>query len=73
MSEGIPYGYLCSWISEMHCAIGVVYSYSGTEVSVRGCLIAERNKDFITSFAFGGVIDSRCNLKTIARLWQTKT
>ncbi len=43
----------------MHYAIGVVHSYTVAEVSMRGCLIAERDKDDITSFAFSGVIDSR--------------
>jgi len=43
----------------MHYAIGVVHSYTVAEVSMRGCLIAERDKDVITSFAFSGVIDSR--------------
>ena len=43
----------------MHYAIGVVHSYTVAEVSMRGCLKAERDKDVITSFAFGNVIDSR--------------
>ena len=43
----------------MHYATGVVHSYEVTEVSMLGCLIAERDKDVITSFAFSGVIDSR--------------
>ena len=34
----------------MHYAIGVVHSYTVAEVSMRGCLIAERDKDVITSF-----------------------
>ena len=47
----------------MHYAIGVVHSYTVAEVSMRGCLIAERGKDVITSFVFSGVIDSRLQLK----------
>ncbi len=43
----------------MHYATGVVHSYEVTEVSMLGYLIAERDKDVITSFAFSGVIDSR--------------
>ena len=41
--------YVISLIA-MHCAIGVVHSYEVTEVSMRGCLKAERDKDVITSF-----------------------
>ena len=59
MSEGIPYGYLSTVLIAMHYAIGVVHSYTVDEVSMRGCLKAERDKDVITSFVFSGVIDSR--------------
>lgn len=59
MSEGIPYGYLTIVFIAMHYAIGVVLSYTMVEVSMRGCLIAGRDKDVITSFPFSGVIDSR--------------
>ncbi len=50
MSEGIPYGYLTIVFIAMHYAIGVVHSYTMVEVSMRGCLIAGRDKDVITSF-----------------------
>lgn len=59
MSEGIPYGCLSTVIIAMHYALGVVHSYTVDEVSMLGCLKAERGKDVITSFAFSGVIDSR--------------
>ena len=49
MSEGIPYGYLSTVLIAMHYATGVVHSYTVDEVSMRGCLKAERDKDDITS------------------------
>ena len=63
MSEGIPYGYRSTEIIAMHYATGVVHSYTVDEVSMRGCLKAERDKDVITSFVFSSVIDSRLPTK----------
>ena len=45
MSEGIPYGCLCYLIYSNAFTLSVVHSYKVTEVSMRGCLIAGRDKD----------------------------
>ena len=61
MSEGIPYGYLTTAFIAMLHATGVMHSYAVVEVSMRGCLIAGRDKDHHALFvSSSGVIDSRC-------------
>ena len=45
MSEGIPYGYVPVVFIAMLHATGVMHSYTMGEVSMRGCLIAGRDKD----------------------------
>lgn len=71
MSEGIPYGCLTTAFIAMLHATGVMHSYAVVEVSMRGCLIAGRDKDHHALFMSSGVIDSRC--KSIDyQSWQTR-
>ena len=69
MSEGIPYGYLTTAYIAMLHATGVMHSYAVVEVSMRGCLIAGRDKDHHALLvSSSGVIDSQCKM-SINRLW----